>query len=422
MRTIPCTPLDTATARDVVLTTGLVINSRLDAKKLEGTLCTLVECKFPRAGARLAFRNGVYELQIPNTFDAKTPPAIFTVEDYPETYRSPARSEIPTTLTDSQPSIIPAPELEVYLRSKTCPSTLEGFLKPNVPLLHIHIAVFDDFTFVGVTSPHIAFDALGTATLLFAWTCLLSGDELGTITEPRRGWFDLGLFSKLSFMVRFILRIVMDPKEVRYFVRVPKAFLRESKRKIMDELELQGSSEYVGSSDVLLAWWLKTVYSHRQPSDNTPIHLHVVTDLRGKPIFARKSTLTNPYIHNAVSFVPVPPTPVNAFRTESLGALALRVRRAIIAVNADPAVIRTDSSWLAARFGGLDFSGACVTGGNKAVARVMFIHPVVTSSQSRPMRGSGGVLIEDEHVVWMDQHRGRKDWYRIRRSGAVAFA
>jgi hypothetical protein len=170
----------------------------------------------------------------------------------------------------------------VYLRSKTCPKSLEDLLQPNVPLLHVHLAVFDDLTFVGVTAPHIAFDAVGTATLLAAWTRLLSGEALDTVpgmewdsepfasfaepssvkAKPKRGWFDLGWFSQLSFIVRFIMRIVSDPKEVSYLVRVPKAFLQEEKEKIMHQLKVQGSTEYVGSSDVLNAWWFKVRTAH----------------------------------------------------------------------------------------------------------------------------------------------------------------
>jgi hypothetical protein len=58
-------------------------------------------------------------------------------------------------------------------------------------------------------------------------------------------------------MGRFVLSTIRDPKEVNYLVRVPKAFLNEAKQKIMEELKTQGSREYVGSSDVLLAWWYK---------------------------------------------------------------------------------------------------------------------------------------------------------------------
>jgi hypothetical protein len=59
MRVIPCSALDIA-QRDMVRTIGLVIDTRLDAGELEHSLWTLVTHKFPRAGARLAFRNKVH--------------------------------------------------------------------------------------------------------------------------------------------------------------------------------------------------------------------------------------------------------------------------------------------------------------------------------------------------------------------------
>ena len=59
VRIIPCTAVDRLAAHGSVLTPGLVINARLDVKMLEQSLIRLVEHKFPRAGARLAFRNGV---------------------------------------------------------------------------------------------------------------------------------------------------------------------------------------------------------------------------------------------------------------------------------------------------------------------------------------------------------------------------
>jgi hypothetical protein len=63
MHTIPCTGLDLG-PRDIVLTTGLIVDARLDAQRLEGTLSTLIQLKFPKAGARLALRNGVRPLHL----------------------------------------------------------------------------------------------------------------------------------------------------------------------------------------------------------------------------------------------------------------------------------------------------------------------------------------------------------------------
>ncbi|KAJ7734554.1 hypothetical protein DFH07DRAFT_928442 [Mycena maculata] len=461
MRTVPCTGFDLV-ALDLILTTGLIINTRLESKKLEETISTLVERKFPRAGARIARRNGVYEFQVPKTFRPDTPPVVFTAADYPEPYQSAARPEIPTHISGSQPSVSPMPDMSVYFRSKTCPASLDAFLVPNTPLLHVHVSVFDDITFLGITASHIAFDALGTGTLLHAWTRLINGDEIDTIpgmdwdampfesfTGPtavthQRGWFDLGLIAQLLFIVRFVLRLFWDPKETPYLVRVPKGFLDDSKRQIMEDLKSQGSTEWVGSSDVLLAWWFKTVFGYRASDDTTPIHIHVPVNLRAKSVFPSESTLATPYINNAVSGIPVPPVPVNAFRRESLGTLSLHIRRAILAYNADLAGMRADmhwrcanpskmifpcpadgefsiqTNWLSARLSELDFSGACAPGSERK-ARVVSVLPVSSAGKPIPLRGGGAVLMEDEQAVWMSQVRGEKDWEKIRQSGTIAF-
>ncbi|KAJ7432208.1 hypothetical protein B0H11DRAFT_1760867 [Mycena galericulata] len=460
MRIIPCTGLDLS-SRDMILTTGLVIDARLDAKKLEESLSMLVEQKFPRAGARVALRNGVYEFQVPQTFSPETPPVAFTVEDHPEPYRSPARPEIPpyaSRFSASQPSFSPVPAVEEYLRSSSCPTSLDAFLVPNIPLLHVHVSLYDDLTFIGVTSSHIGFDALGTATLLQAWTRLINGDDIDTIqgmnwdaapfesfagpttVTHQRGWFDLGLFSQILFIVWFLLRLLWDPKEVGYLVRVPKVFLDDRKREILDNLKSQGSTEWVGSSDVLMAWWLKTALGHR--NDTTPIHIHLPVNLRGKPVFPGASILATPYINNAISMIALPPVPANVFRKESLGSIALRIRRGITTYNTDIAGIQADlrwrcgnplkvlfpcpssgeyemqNNWRAARFAELDFSGACVLGGGQK-ARVVFVLPFMSSGKNIPIRGSGLVLMEDDDTIWMGQVRGAKDWEIIRQFGRV---
>ncbi|KAJ6465768.1 hypothetical protein C8R45DRAFT_839726 [Mycena sanguinolenta] len=475
VRTIPCTALDRMVAYRLVVTPGLVINARLDVKILEEALTRLIEHKFPRAGARLAFRNGAYEFQIPETFDAKTPPAVFTVDDYAEPYNRSGRPRIPSSLTGSQPSIMPVPELEEFFRSKMCPKTEAEFFKPNVPMLHVHFSVFHDFTFIGVTAPHMGFDLLGFAALFSAWTRVINGDDIDAIpgmdwdAQPfahyvpapgsspvtpthtsLRGWFDLGWLSELSLIGRVVLSSIRDPKEVGYLVRVPKVFLNEAKQEIMDELKVQGSSEYVGSSDVLMAWWYKTAYSYRAPTDHTPVHLHFASSLRTRSVFTQDPPLAYPYINNAVSYLAVPPIPVNAFVKESLGELALRVRRAIVAYNADAASLRADLRWLFegsnatkttfpcppgaefsfttnlrdGKLGTLDFSGAVVSESNSeaAAGRVVFVYSFFTLDKSFPMRGCGAVLMEDEDVVWMGQVRGSKDWEKIRQCGAIAFA
>ncbi|KAJ7691565.1 hypothetical protein B0H17DRAFT_1010970 [Mycena rosella] len=288
MRTVPCTRLD-SWACNGVLTASLLVDARLDAKIMEQNLSTLVERKFPRAGAQLALRNGVYEFQIPRTFDADTPPIVFTVDNHSERYPSATRPELPTHFPDTfeptQPSIHSIPELEVYVKSRQSPTSLDGFLVPNTPSLHVHVATFDDLTFIGVTVSHMAFDGLGLRTVIHAWTRLLNGDAIDTIlgmewyaapfeafTGPTavttlRGYFEPEQPSWVQRVVRSLMQTLWGPKDamqqdVTRLVRVPKVFLDEAKREINYAPTLQGSSEWVGTSDVLMAWWFKVRLHH----------------------------------------------------------------------------------------------------------------------------------------------------------------
>lgn len=213
-----------------------------------------------------------YEFQIPHSFDADTPPVAFTTESHSESYNSPNRPTVP--VCSQQPSTLPMPLFEPYFRSKECPTSLAGFLRPNVPLVHVHVSTFDDMTFIGVTSSHITFDAVGTGLFLRTWTRIINGEDLdsipampldiapfesfkGTNVSNRKGWFDLGFFSKISFIVRFVYRILRDKEEIMRLVCVPKPFLDRAKSEINEKLRLEGSTEWVGSSDVLMAWWYK---------------------------------------------------------------------------------------------------------------------------------------------------------------------
>ncbi|KAJ7634551.1 hypothetical protein FB45DRAFT_829834 [Roridomyces roridus] len=450
IRTIPCSGLDLG-AVDMILTTGLIIDSRLDAEKLEKSLVTLIEQKFPRAGARIALRNGAYEFQIPEKFGPNAPCVNFTVEDHPEAYRAdPLRPTLPMDLkvpSPTLPSLSKVPyAVNQYLRSSSCPQSIEAVIESKKPMLYVHVSLFDDLTFIGVTASHIGFDAVGTSTLLGAWARLINGTDIDAIegmpwdVQPfaslsgptqvtkQRGWFDLGILSKMVFIAYFVWRLFWDPNEYGAFVRLPKSFLAEEKRKIMEELKNEGSNEWVGSSDVLTAWWYKTALGYRF-NDCTSFHLHIPVNLREKPVFAGQSTLKTPYTNNAAANIAIPPLPVKAWHEKSLSSLALHVRRAILAHNANPEGLRNDirwrcanplqmhfpcspggeysfqTNWRMAAFGGLDFSGAMVGEGVKR-ARVVFVFPMVTSGKHYPMRGSGSVLMEDDEAISLSSTAG----------------
>ncbi|KAJ7465161.1 hypothetical protein FB451DRAFT_1138498 [Mycena latifolia] len=481
MRVVPCSALDVE-QRHTVLTTGLVIDSPLDAQKLEHSLSTLVERKFPRAGARLAIRNKVYEFHIPCTFDSHTPAIAFTADRHHEPYWSRTRPDLRSLVncSDSEPLFCRFPSLKTYLISKKCPTSTAEFLRSNTPMLQVHVSVFDDLTLIGVTAPHLMFDAPGIGILLHAWTRLLSGDDIDAI--PGMEW-DVAPFETfrgpnavncvrgygylipdkyppniyepcLSLVVSWIRSRIRN-REVNRLIRVPKAFLEDRRREIMENLKLQGSSEWVTSSDVLLAWWIKTSYSLHKSDDPTGIFIHIPVDLRSKLIFPTASILTKPYINNASSTISVPPFAVKTLHTESLGDLALRIRRATTLYNTDllafehelrwrnanldykifnihrcppGAESELQTNWCDARLSDLDFSQARAPGSQKT-ARVLFVladavmaddymskHDAVQYNCTS-LRGNGAILMEDEDAIWMSQVKGIREWEKLRRSG-----
>ncbi|KAJ6461422.1 hypothetical protein C8R45DRAFT_941327 [Mycena sanguinolenta] len=270
---------------------------------------------------------------MPEMFDSRNPPFVFTVENHCEIYHRDGRPEIPLALTGSKPCITPDPQLAWLFQNPTCPKSLDDFMQRNVPSVHIHVTVFEDLTF-GFIAPHIMIDGIGIVRLLEAWAQLLRGNDIDTIqgmeldaqslapfsSGPVESDVPRGCFRPSSPLglqeMQELTADELDPKDVPRFIRVPKLFLSEANKKITDELKAQGSSEYVGSGDVLTAWWLKTVYGDRSLTYDTPIHMF--KNLSGTPIFANDAPLATPYIHNLILTFPVPPVPASAFQRSRL--------------------------------------------------------------------------------------------------------
>ncbi|KAJ6490943.1 hypothetical protein C8R45DRAFT_1213118 [Mycena sanguinolenta] len=463
MYTIPCTGLD-VWARELFVTNGIIIDHRLDAAKLEKSISTLVETKFQRAGARFAMRNGTCEFQIPRTFYEEAKPLVFTTDNYAEPYATPisGRPAIPVRPAGvSVPSVQSCPALEVYFRSKTCPVNMKSCLASRLPILHVHVTTFDDMTFIGITVSHGLFDTLGTAAFLSAWTRLINGEDIDNIpgmpfdcapfeafsdqpsaqAAPPRGWFELGFFQAMIFGARMLWKLWRDPTEQMMLICVPKEFVEDQKTSVMTELQAQKSAEWVGSSDVLLAWFCRTMHHHRDTADQTPIIIHTAIDLRPLHIWKDGKALSHPYVHNAMSTITPPPIPASALANSSVTDLALQIRRAIKAYTADLESIRADttfrcanptkllipctpdgeavihSNWRTAKFGQLDFSGAAVSAGAKATVRSMLAY----FPSAVPLRGSNVVLSEDDETLWMFYIASSQEWKRIEQNGAIQF-
>ncbi|KAJ6572286.1 hypothetical protein B0H19DRAFT_1231794 [Mycena capillaripes] len=448
MRVVPCSALDVE-KREVVLTTSLVIDARLNAAKLEHSLSTLIERKFPRAGARLAIRNRALEFQIPCVFDSQTPAIAFTAEHYHEPYESHARPDIRSLVnsSDSEPTFSRFPLLRTYLVSEACPTSTEEFLRLKAPTVHVHVSVFDDLTLIGVTSSHVVFEAPGLRTLLHAWTSLLAGHDIEAI--PGMDW-DMAPFE--SFLGPTAVWGVRGARTPFSGPIGDTGLVLGARMEERPGVKSKGSGEWVSTSDVLLAWWFKTSYSFQKIDDTTPVFIHIAVNLRRMRIFPSASVLTEPYINNASSTICVPPLFIKDFRAESIGDLALRIRRATAAYEEDLVTLEHElrwrnedrwirllrgpldfdaetelqTNWCDARLSELDFSEACAPGGDfeKKRARVLLVLTEIVMAEEcnrMPLRGNGTILMEDENAFWMKQIKGHREWENLRQSGNFNF-
>jgi len=279
----------------------------LDVERLRDSLERVVSEKFPRAGARLARRNGVsfrcgvcsrrstedpaqlLEFQIPKVFDEVNPPFVLTTVHNDGPYPKDSFN-FPPTLPEGfgpHPGVLPpkSPAVHGLFRDSKVPRQLEDFLVPGTPSLHIHVVTYQDHTLIGLTCPHSLFDGEAAGILFRAWTAALNGQFDTISASPRdyspldtvqstadevqgqlpdgqwQGWHFLSIFGTVYWIVMFLLRLFREGKESDSWMFFPKQWLVKTKAECMAELHDRGSKEWVGTNDIVMAAYYKVLSS-----------------------------------------------------------------------------------------------------------------------------------------------------------------
>ncbi|KZV84818.1 hypothetical protein EXIGLDRAFT_700063, partial [Exidia glandulosa HHB12029] len=338
---IPCCSLDFPN-RFLIITFSFVIPTRLDVEILRQALFHAIEQKIPRAGARLVSRNGQYEWHIPKHFSAERPPARFTQTQLDAPLSA---FDFPPSGGDvTQPCVVNVKHEHLF-KDPHVPTSLGDLLRPGTPALHVHACTLSDATLIGITTTHALVDAHGVRALLVAWTAAVNGSldavpamprtfeplaDIAKVTpptsrpvgEPVRFYFDPSWFSKARFIVSFAWRAFHVRQERRKLVRFPKSWLAEQKRLCVDELSARGTKDYVGTADVLLAWWYKTLFAHRR--DSTLVRMKTVVNIRRLlPDF-----FVHPYLNNAATWTEAS-LPASVLASQPVLETALALRRSI---------------------------------------------------------------------------------------------
>lgn len=244
-------------------------------------------------------------------------------------------------------------------RSTDTPQSLARFLRSGTPMLHSHVCTLDDGTLLSLTSTHTLFDVHGARALALAWTAAVNGqlddvplmprefsplnDILASSApqsprpagEPVGFYYAPGLFATARIVLSYIWKMIRARHEVWKLVRFPKAWLAQEKAQCMAVLAQRESKEFVGTADVLVAWWYKPLYAHH--TDAALVRVKTVVNLR---------RLLPPYLNNATTRCAAA-IPARDLGPQPVLDTVLAIRRSISAYVADTDTLGAEMAWVA---------------------------------------------------------------------------
>lgn len=387
---------------------------------------------------------GHLEYHVPSGYDVKRPAFIFkTTQQLKQTIHAPSR------ISNDRPSVLaPTEDLDHLVYDEDRPRRLEDWIYSDRPQLHIHVSTFTNATIVTVTWLHTLTDIMGISSLFHAWTAVLRGDPDETIPTPT-GMFQrddpLAALSKrippekyvnydqllrglgaIRLGVRFLLERLFYPREEERIVCVPAAYLVRLHAQAQQSLPstLDSKPAFVSPSDVLFAWWARTVFAALEPQSNQTALLANIFDIRKSLAETDLLPPGRPYFGNALANA-YTLLSVEQLLHDPLGHVALRIRKSLEqqrtveqicaqaalnerawAESAHPAyigdggtVFQVCANWNKAGLYSLDFSPALTDVRTESNGKASFIH-TTRCTQASSWRNIGVVLGQDSAGDW----------------------
>ncbi|GKZ84690.1 hypothetical protein AnigIFM56816_010245 [Aspergillus niger] len=323
---------------------------------------------------------------------------------------------------------------------------MDDWICTDRPQLQIHVSLFQDATLITLPYLHTLSDAISRGTFFEAWTAVLRGredevppfvpfehDPLGTLGTgvPVQSYKNFGrVLRGLSFVV-FGLRCLWEMvwfKQEEHSIHLPGRCVDRLKETARQELEAMASGDepkvpFVSESDVVMAWWVRTVVTALNPSaDRTVVVMNVfnVYALFEKSFPAGGAG----FIGNAFFYACTLLVAGQVIRDVTLGYVAPKIRHALMEhrtreqvqamaamqrasfTKTPPVVGKVNSLFLActnqhkARYFDLDFSPAVVSPGvplserTNALGRPSYINDI-EHSQGYPSHNVVRILGKD---------------------------
>ncbi|KAJ5294321.1 hypothetical protein N7508_009142 [Penicillium antarcticum] len=384
---VPLRSWDTALSmRGTVLDTALIFHDVLDIPKLHGALDRLYSTgNWSQLGARLRLNgHNTLEYHIPKCYDDARPAFIFTNVRHEMPIGSHSLAARLPEVADMAKLFASPNDFTPLVRSKDTPQKLDDWIYSDNPQLFIHAVSFDDATILTVTFPHTLADVMGIGIFMKAWSAMARGDlaavpnlegfesnpltELGQRTPAEKYvYFDrvLNKGQLLMFVARRIVDSLWYRQEERHTISLPARCVKKMRTKAIEELERSSdhgcanSKPFLSESDIILAWWARTLYialgllpSQRILLNNAfNLRCHLRDESLSKLAWRIRQSVTLQQTADQVEAV----TALLKQTMEKSGYLAL--------IGEPGMLLLSSSNWHKAGMYGLDFSSAVTTPG-----------------------------------------------------------
>ncbi|KIY66900.1 hypothetical protein CYLTODRAFT_422984 [Cylindrobasidium torrendii FP15055 ss-10] len=443
--------------KDIIIASCNVVKGRLDPDVLKAAMTELVS-RWPVLGSRMAKNTkGLLELRLPESFSDARPPFVFTKKttDAPCPYAAFSRS------SDAQnPDTF---DILSDFRDQNTPSMTPDLINgDDIPILHIHVNVYQDATCIGFHIPHAFADFLGIGIIFKAWVDLVNNvKNMDTVETPRlvasdplatfglKGYpkkrSEIAAFHKdtgcsVQFFnfpdaFRYYAALawdIMSNEEQSRLVFIPQSVVERIRRNVMGGEE----KVWVSENDVVTAM-LAQLNLLQRPTSNKNLVLAFTANARGQIPQLKGPDV---FLGNGLFSMSTKPQPIGDLQRQSVAEIARRIRTTIteqrsidqieraITLHREMAIRQSlpvfnkanesnfyTTSWAAARIGDLDFSGALCEGeqgGNVVYAGGLGVTPKHKQGRSRYSAIQSKVLPSDglEGGYWCDVGARKEYW------------
>ncbi|KIY63970.1 hypothetical protein CYLTODRAFT_493506 [Cylindrobasidium torrendii FP15055 ss-10] len=333
-------------ARDIIVSSCNVARGRLRPDQLRAALDELVG-RWPILTSRVEANRATHllDLRIPASFSETRPSYVFTSKR--------SSGHCPHLFSHQQrihPDIL---SIISDFRDTTTPAVIKDLLKgKDVPLLHIHVNVFDDATCIGIHIPHVLVDMLGLGIVAQAWAALVNSEDMKAVAlptlmegDPLADWGSrsypsdpaaqaevkanttvrlFGWWEKLRYYIPISWE-VMTSKEEAHTIFIPFSVIERLRKETMagDEKE-----RWVSENDIVVAIIAHMHLCSIAPSQK-PISIGFQANMRGciPPLIVSGSV----YLGNAQCAMRTELGPLVSAKEKTIPEIALAIRKSILA-------------------------------------------------------------------------------------------